>query len=388
MRFVPPLLAASLLALSACGASVRMQILEPSLVDTPANVRTIAIVDRSRAGSTGEKVLGALESLVTGEQINVDNFGRSRAVTGAVDGLRMSPRFDGVMPYTPPKQMETSLFDRELSWDTAVEICRQAGCQAIVALETFDSNSNLDVVTRREKRKDANGNEIEQTVFDANRRTTVRSTWRYYDVVNRQVIDSVRDYDTVHTFTESDPLRDRAVSRLPPQRDGVGFVGEMAGRAYVRRIAPTYVWVSRHYYTHGDPLMKLGKRHARAGDWHGAAQHWDSLYRGGAKPRHRGRAAFNLAVVSEVDGDLETASQWATEAAILLGNGRARGYKALLDRRRMDQRRLEQQMRVEEPGALPPAQRTGDRPPPPTTQPRTTQPPAGPPPARTGTRGR
>lgn len=350
---------------SACGATMRLQVLQPALVDTPANVRTIAVVDRSRAGSTGEKVLGALESIVTGEGIAADNFGRSRAVTGAVDGLRASPRFDGVMPYTPPKEMETSLRDRELSWETATRICREAGCQAIIALETFDSNSDLDVTTRMERRKDANGNEVERPVFDARRRTTVRTTWRYYDVVNRQVLDSVRDYDTIHTFTESDPARDRAVSLLPPQRDGVGFVGDMAGRAYARRIAPTYVWVDRSYYTHGDDLLKLGKRHARAGDWDGAAQHWDALYRQAAKPRHRGRAAYNLALASEVRGDLQVASEWATEAAILLGNGKSRTYQAVLSRRRADEARLEQQMKVEEPGQVGPARPPGPPPPPP-----------------------
>lgn len=339
---------------TACTSSIRMQVLEPALITSPANIRTIAVIDRSRAGTTGEKVLGAIESIVTGEGIGADNFGRSRAIMGAVDGLRDSPRFDGVSPYTPPKEMETSLFDRELSWDTAQRVCRAAGCQAILALETFDSNSSLDVQSRVERTKDREGREIERTVFDAQRRTTVRTTWRYYDVINQQVLDAIRDFDAIHTFSESDPRRERAISRLPPQRDGVGFVGELAGRNYARRIAPTYVIVSRDYYGRGDELLKLGRRHVRASDWDGAQRRWDDLYRSAVKARPRGRAAFNMAVAAEVAGDLDLAAEWATEAAVVLGNRRARNYRASIDRRRMDQRRLEDQMRQEPPAQLRP----------------------------------
>ena len=351
MRFI--LLLLPLALATGCASSIRLQVLEPSVVTSPANIRTIAVVDRSRASTTGQKVLGALESIVTGEGLGADNFGRSRAVMGAVDGLRNSPRFDGVSPYTPPKEMETNLFDRELSWDTAVEICRSASCQAILALETFDSDSTLDVTPRRETVKDNDGNETVRTVFEAQRRTTVRTTWRYYDVVNRRVLDSVRDFDAFHTFTETDPVRQRAISRLPPQGDGVGFAGELAGRNYARRIAPTFVWVSRSYYGRGDDLLKLGRRHVRANDWEGAQHKWDDLYRSATKARAKGRAAFNMAVAAEVAGDLELAAEWATEAAIVLGNGKARSYRALIDRRRAAQRRLDEQMRQEEPGVLP-----------------------------------
>jgi len=337
---------------TACSPSIRLQVLEPSLVTSPPDVHRLAVVDRSRAKNVGEGILGALESIATGEGIGADNEGRSRAMTAVVRGLQDSPRFDAAEVFVPRKELESSLFDKELSWATAKRICKDAGCQGIVALEAFDSDSSVNVDRRVTTETDSDGKERQVVTFEAQRRTNVVTAWRYYDVVNKQIIDDVRGWDSAYTWTETGPSVSAARGALPPQGDAVSYVGSLAGASYARRIAPTWVWVTRSYYGGGHPDLKLGKNHVRAMDWAGAVDIWDDLYRNGPDAKTRGKAAFNLALAAEREGDLRNAASWATEAAVLLANGRARGYRASLERRLADQLKVQQQMELTAPGQV------------------------------------
>lgn len=337
---------------TACNPSISLQVLEPSLVTSPPDVHTLAVVDRSRAKNAGQAVLGALESLVTGEGLMADNEGRNQAINSVVIGLQQSPRFDAAEVFVPRKELESSLFDTTLSWPTAKRICKQARCQGIVSLEAFDSDSAVRVDRQLVERTDDDGKEVTETVFEVQRETRVVTAWRYYDVVGERIIDDVRGFDSAHTWTERADTERIARNNLPPQGDAVAFVGEMAGREYARRIAPTWVWVSRSYYGGGHDQLKLGKNYVRAMDWAGAVDVWDGLYRQGPDPKTRGKAAFNLALAAEREGDLLNATSWATEAAVLLANGRARSYRAQLERRLADQRRVQQQMELVAPGQV------------------------------------
>ncbi|MFK7929070.1 MAG: DUF6340 family protein [Myxococcota bacterium] len=377
----------SILTISLCGVacapSIRLEVLEPSLVTSPSDIHTLAVVDRSRAKNVGQGILGALEGALTGEAIGADNEGRSRAMTSVVVGLRNSPRFDAAEVFVPRKELESSLFDTDLSWSTANKICKQAGCQGIVALEAFDSDSSMDVRRRVEKETDSDGNEVDRIVFEATRTTSVVTGWRYYDVSRKRIIDDVRTFDRSRSWTERGDNRNAAVRLLPNQSSTVAIVGAMAGADYSRRIAPTFVWVTRSYYGSGDDTLKLAKNRVKAMDWAGAADLWQELYEKSPEPKVRGRAAYNLALASEREGDLRNAASWATEGAVLLANGKSRSYRALLERRLAAQVRLEEQMKLSAPAQLEEERRRGK----PLAKPATGKPTTGKPSTGSGNRG-
>ncbi|MCB9670947.1 MAG: tetratricopeptide repeat protein [Alphaproteobacteria bacterium] len=352
VRVVPLLILAA-----GCNPSLRIQVLQPSLVTSPPEIQQLTVVDRSRAKNVGQGILGALEGAITGEAIGADTNGRSRAMTAVVTGLRASPRFDAAETWAARKDLESSLFDKELSWAGAQRICEDSGCQGIVALEAFDSDSSTDVDKRIVERV-VDGKKVKETVYDAQRVTRVTTAWRYYDVVHQQVLDDLRTFDSSYTWTESGPTERDARSKLPDQGASVAYVGTIAGTDYAMRIAPTYVWVSRSYYGGGHDQLKLAKNHVKALDWPGAARIWTELHATSPDPKIKGRAAFDLALAAEVQGDLQTAASWATEAATLLGNGKARSYRMAIEGRIADQARVEHQMRTtpvdEAPLAIPP----------------------------------
>lgn len=355
---------------SACMPKTSMRILEPASVDVPADIRVIGIVDRSSARNAGETVLGALEGILTGETLGADTQGRQAAVEAAVRILEESPRFEVVrVSDAQSGRRGNSLFDRELDHREVARICRQLGCDALLALEAFDSDTAIQVdgvtvmaLTNPEAlKRQISGLDLDD--FNASSNTTVMSSWRMYDADNDRIVDELRDRQQTFNWQGSGDLA--SVRRaMPSSGAAIGRVGTDAGADYAARIAPSWQWVERRYYGGGDKQLKAAKRYVRAGDWDGAMRIWEGLSNN-PSPKVRGRAAYNLALAHEVKGDMTQAITYAREAAVALHNGKSRDYVFTLEQRERAEARLARQMTpAPEPAARPerPNTRPGGRP--------------------------
>lgn len=326
----------------ACAPTISVQVLEPAAVTMPAEIRTLAVVDRAAPKNAGETILGTLEAALTGESLMADREGRSAAVTSLNQTLANSPRFKVVMPNISKEKAETGIFDKELSWKAAEKICKQAECDAIVALEAFDSDSNVNMSNVVDAATKA-------VTYTARRDTRVLAAWRVYDVQNKVVIDDLRDISYTRSWDNSASTEADARSGLIDQTGTLRVLGADAGYQYARRIAPTYVWVSRAYYGSGHDRLKEARNYVKAQDWDGAAKIYRQMVERQDDPKVRGKAEFNLALYYEVMGDLPKAKDMAQKAAVDLHNGRSRNYVALLSQRLIDQQRLAEQMKKPEP---------------------------------------
>jgi hypothetical protein len=57
----------------------------------------------------------------------------------------------------------------------------------------------------------------------------------------------------------------------------------------------------------------VAKRRAQTGDWQGAAALWEQEL-SNQDPKIAGRAYYNMAIINEINGDLESAMDWASKA--------------------------------------------------------------------------
>lgn len=334
-------LAATLLA--GCGPSIHMEVMRPADVSIPGHVQKLALVDRSAPANTGQAVLGTLEGLVTGESILEDRDGAAAAMNGLTTYLADSPRYEVAQVSISKETAESNLWDKELSWRAAKRIAKMADADAVVSLEAFDSDSYTDVTSSVREESTPSGGTARTTVFHAQRETRVIAAWRVYDVENKVILDDLRDHPTARTWEEDGDSRTDAMAQLPSRRDTVMDLGYVSGEWYARRIAPTYIWVSRGYYGKGDPRLKDAKNYVKASDWQGAMEIWEGLL-GNPDPKLRGKAEYNMAVALEVAGDLQGALSFAKKAAVSLPKGRTRDYVRTLKGRVRDQARLEEQL--------------------------------------------
>lgn len=348
MRTPLLLLALGLLLGSGCMRSTSLEVLQPAAFALPQHISTIATLNRTRPAS---KVGNVLEGLVTGEGIGQDRSGARRATEGLSDALTRTPRFKVVFTGIEMKGKGAFAFPEPLAWSVVDSICRRYGTDALATIEKFDSDIGYQTSSRQRTRKDKEGNEIPYTEYRVDMRTRVTMGWRLYDPATQRMLDQIEVTEELgwDGTGESETL---ARNRLPEARVTVDEVAYINGQHYGMRIAPTWVMVNRSYFhkvkvKEAPQLaakMAEAARLAQVDRWAEAARIWQPIAEDPAYPKAAGRAAYNMALASEWEGQLRLAISWADRAYTQYGNKQARDYANLLRRRQAEQEQLREQM--------------------------------------------
>ncbi len=334
--FMLPLLIAS------CGtASHQMQILKPATITLPSDIKQVGIINRSLPGK-GQGFTNFLEGLVTGESIAADREGSLECQRGLAAGLNQAPRFNAVViEGVDLRGTGTREWPEFLDWQQVAELCERFRVDALIALETFDSDieirkSSADVERVIDKKK------VIVKEYYANLRMNVRSGWTIYKPTTQQIIDRNAFNDEMR-WNESADTPERVLGKLPSKRRAINESGYFSGKQYAVRISPTWVTESRSYYRKATDEFKIAGKYVKQDRWNDAISIW-RRYTMDADPKIAGRACYNMALASEVDGNLPIALEWANRAWQQHGLKRARNYINLLENRIKQQDRLNQQM--------------------------------------------
>jgi len=115
------------------------------------------------------------------------------------------------------------------------------------------------------------------------------------------------------------------------------------GNAYARRIRPYKRRVTRNYFVKGTDNFVVAKRRAQAGDWDGAAKLWEQEL---SHPDEKiaGRAYYNMAVSSEINGNLDKALDYASKSYSDYRNNEALRYLDILRYRQRQKQELNRQL--------------------------------------------
>lgn len=345
MKHLFLLLFLALLGLSSCMRTTSLQVLQPAQMTLPEHITTVAMIDRSKPSSGWANVL---EGILTGEQIGQDRQCRQMAMNGLTNALTRTPRFlvkstgieltgsktGGSMPHP-------------LDWSEIEKICRDYGANAVVAIESFDSDNVRTAYPETETRKDKTGNKYTVTTYKSKMRTSVRIGWRLYDPKSKIILDEYVTDDFLERTGRGDTER-LAMNNLPGQLNVTRNVAFNVGIEYGARIAPIYVNISRAYYSKAKGYkdqMRSASRHFVARDIEKATVLWKRVIATASNNKKAaGRAAYNMAVASEVNGNLDLALEWAQKAWTEYGNKKARNYIHEIKRRQHDARKVESQM--------------------------------------------
>ena len=328
-----------------CKPSTRLQVLEPAEIKIDDHINKIVTIDRSKPA---KGFINVLEGLLTGEGINQDKQGRIVALEGLSNMMTRTPRFEVIhsgVQLTGSKTGERKI--DPLDWDEIERICKQYGTDALIALESYDSDNFVDVTERRETYKDGDGNEQERVYFESLNRIIVKIGWRFYDPAKKVIIDDYDTFDEVENTASGDTKGD-AESSLPNQRDVARNVSGIAGELYGRRIAPVWATIERSYFHKAkganESEMSEAARFAEMGKWREAADIWRGITNTTTDKKTGGKAAYNMAVASEVLGKLEIALEWAEKSYLNFGQSKGKEYASTLKRRIYDRNKAEDQL--------------------------------------------
>jgi hypothetical protein len=167
----------------------------------------------------------------------------------------------------------------------------------LFSLELFDAGSTV-------------GLNIANFVQVLNMKTQVKTGWRIYDPNTRNILDQFTIYRDLNC--QGGNFFTLASAQLG-RKEAVIKAGNRIGEDYASRVLPYSIRVSRFYYVRGNGNFSIAKRMAQAGDWGGAANIWREATKS-SSGKVAGRACYNMAIISEINGDLNGALQWAKKA--------------------------------------------------------------------------
>lgn len=339
------IITASMMFLNSCSSTsgVTMEVLVPADINIPQTIKKVAIVNRSLPAK-GEGFVNFLEGFITGESIHGDKEASNNCVQGLYEELKASPRFTAVVVNYPQlKGTGTREWPATLDWTMVDSVCKMYKSDALVTLETFDSDvlfsSGKNLIKESRNGKDTLVNE-----FFSDLKINVNAGWRVYDNITKKVIDE-QSFTDEKAWLKKGATPDAVTKQLPDKRDAINAAGLNAGDRYGMRISPTWSNVYRSYYVRGKKEVgfKNAKKLVRLKKWDDAIIIWTNLAKS-TDAKIAGRANYNLAVASEVNGDLDQALVYAKIARDTYFVRGATNYINILNRRIADQAKLKEQL--------------------------------------------
>jgi len=286
---------------------VYFNVTEPAPVTIPTYVKKVGIINRSVI-SDSNGVRKAIDDVLSVKGSELDKECGNESIRGLRDALMQSNTFQNIvfMDSIKIKNSFPGAFPSPLSWDKIKEICRLNNVDVLFVLELFHTDTRLTLIPSPA------GIISTAIVSAASVGTNINTGWRIYDPQNRVILDEYPIMEGL-TYTGGGLNPMDAVPALMNHKEAVMGVSYHIGQCYANRILPYTIRVCHEFYIRGSINFKIARRMANAGDWNNAADLWNKETTN-QKLKIRARAYYNMAIISEINGDVYGAIGWAKQA--------------------------------------------------------------------------
>lgn len=318
---------------SSCASTetMHLNVLQPAPVSLPSYIKNIAVVNRCHVAKKS-KLFDAIDKIVTLEGLKTDQDAATETIIGLTDELKKNSRFEEIKIVNESDLTTNTpgIFPAPLPWNVVEKYCDDNNADALFCLELFDSDTKIDYSVYKTTLKTPFG-VVPSIAQQANMHTLVKAGWRIYDLRDKEILDEASVAKTFNYYGRGmNPLL--AVQALINKKEAVKEVGNAAGHTYAFRIIPLWVRVSRNYFVRGTNNFKIAKRKAQTGNWDDAAKLWQEETNN-QKRKVAGRACYNMAIISEINGNLNEAIKWAQRSYENYNNHLALYYVNILKNR-------------------------------------------------------
>ncbi len=309
-----------------------LNVTEPAPVTMPSAIKSVGVINRSMP-TDETKVLDIIDKALSLEGANLDEIGAQESIKGLADELLNNNRFSEVktlndIDFRTPK---LGLFPAPLSWEIVAQICKETGTDALFSLEKFDTDTHISYSNRKVDIKTPLGS-IPGIEHQADMETIVKTGWRIYYPASNVILDEyIHNESIVFSGRGLNPLL--AAGALIGRKDAVNQASNKAGHGYAFRIIPYRLRVMRDYYVKGTDNFKIARRKAQMGKWDEAGLLWEKET-GNSKMKIAGRACYNMGIINEINGDLDSALQWAQKSYEDYNDKLGKKYVRILENRR------------------------------------------------------
>jgi hypothetical protein len=331
--------------LTSCSSSNNLTIgvTEPAPVDFPSSIKSVGLINRTNQIDSSSSILDGIDKVLSLEGRELDKLGAEQSITGLYNLLFESKKFETIKKIETPdiKSSFMAVFPAPLSWEKIDEICKANGVDAIFELSFYDTDASVVFDAVPVTVSTPIGTTVTLPEHQLTITTFIKTGWRIYDNTTRTIRDEfIITEKQVSSGRGINPMI--AFETVTGRKEAVLQISQIIGKNYGYRIFPYNIRVSRIYYVRGTQNFKVGKRKAQVGDWHGAAKLWEKELNN-PKRKIAGRACYNMAIINEIDGNLEDAIVWAAKSYTDYKNKEGLKYKRILENRMYRLERLKKQ---------------------------------------------
>ncbi len=332
------------LLLSSCGVThqVAVQTIEPAKVDLSSGIRRIGIINESIVKEFDQET-GELEAWVRYSDQNISEAAKKAALAGLFNELTQDTRFDSILilHQEGSLQLEDQKFDQGIPWKRMEQLCKKYEVDALFALAFHETDTKISLRKTKMEKRNLLRERIQTKGHEITLETLIENGWRIYDPFDKQILDEITlKNQLVSKAKGEDPLL--AFQAIEDRRDSLLSYSEKTGSNFGSRLQPHRQTISRPYFIKGSENLQKAYEMALAEDWQSAAALW-KLDIAHTKPKIRSRAYYNLAVINEVHGDLQSALQLANKSNEVYESKMSEEYLVALSDRIKYQQQVEDQ---------------------------------------------
>lgn len=333
------------LLLASCSAThqLTMSAVEPAPVHIASDVARIGIINRSLPAE-GNGGLDTIDKILSAEGKNLDKHGAEAAMASVQSELERLQRFESVeiLDSIPEIRKGLGVLPATLPWATVDKICDEYGVDVLFSLAFYDTDTKASVTATEMEVPNPVGIKAKVPAIAVTLRTNIQNGWRIYDPATKQILDEYSFNDNlVNTGRGLNPVK--AVKTVLNRKEAVVETSSQVGNYYAGRITPYKRRVTRDYFVKGSNNFEIAMRRAQSGKWNSAAELWEQEV-SNPDGKIAGRACYNMAIINEINGDLNKALDWAQRSYSDYGTREALRYINIIKYRMSQQRRLESQL--------------------------------------------
>jgi Family of unknown function (DUF6340) len=309
-----------------------MDALQPAPVKIYGKDISIGIINRSDP-SKKNKAVDVIDKVLSIEGKNLDKEGAQNVVLGVQNELSKNNLVKAVKIIDALNLNNTglSIFPEALSWEKIAQICKENKVDVIYELSYYDTDAKVDYKTNTIETTNLLGLKIPMIEHQATINTLIKTGWRIYSLQEKTIIDEFSTGDNV-TLSGRGINPVTAIEAIMGRKEAVLNISDKIGQSYAQRILPYNIRVSRDYFIKGTDNFVTAMRRARTGNWDGTAELWAKEVNN-SNAEIAGRACYNMAIINEINGNIDTAVEWASKSYSDYNNKLALNYLNILKRR-------------------------------------------------------
>ena len=307
-----------------------IEVIQPANVTLPAGIKNVTLVSRNM------KYLND-----TLQNYYLKDFKRKKDIIPInTDSLAVQSCFDSLLVKMQDQNRFKKITVLPVS-SLPIQYVKNINPPSKKLIQKISSNTNADALILLDMFSSFysvypnpdNGHSIAQVV--------TASIWTIYEPSKLQILNHTSMVDTLF-WDGMDESESYSASNIPNKKAALKIAAGMAGVKYSKNIIPSWAKVYRQTLSCNQIDFKKAAELAKKNNWDEASTLWEK-YTDSTKKRYQMQALFNLAVASEMNGDIEAAieliskaSKVSSSASHSMENKSIRQYSAILAKRKIE----------------------------------------------------